>query len=222
MMANKNADTLFANQASGLSVDTRRLVCVHEAGHAVIFALGGYKVWRVAVAPVGATDWEIESRKGLLLSDLWGVCEKYEDHPARRFLKANGLFDRQEFRDCLAPFPEAYRRKTWRKVRAHLCAAVAGELAEHLYLGTPPTFDFDGEGDGQLAAADDCLLNRRNTFEQLIDLTIRKLQSPDAWKRVIKLADALELSGCVEEGIEAFLPAPETSWPTRGFKEVAG
>ena len=32
----------------------RRATCFHEAGHAVVFALGGVAVSRVAVAPWGA------------------------------------------------------------------------------------------------------------------------------------------------------------------------
>lgn len=57
-----------------LTKERRRSVCVHEAGHAVIFALCGIFVFRVAVAPEGAESWEIESRNGKMMTDLWGMC----------------------------------------------------------------------------------------------------------------------------------------------------
>lgn len=197
----------------GLSRHERRLTCVHEAAHAVMYAIGGYKIAQVAVAPEGATDWTVKLRKGGVLHDLWGVCEKFEDHPAARCKTSKNRFDRQMFRTSLKPFPGSYRRKIWRQIRAHLCGVVAGELAEHLYLGNPPEFNFDGEGDGVTAIADDCLLLGRDNLEYMVELVIQKLQSSDVWGLVIQLADALEMSGCVDDRIEAFLPVPEPGWP---------
>jgi hypothetical protein len=51
-------------------------------------------------------------------------------------------------------------------------------------------------------------------------VTVRKLQSPDVWVRVIELADALEISGFIDDGIEAFLPIPEPGWPPARVKAV--
>jgi hypothetical protein len=219
MTANKKALDVVATKP-GLSAKERRLTCVHESAHAVIYALGGFGITQVAVAPEGAAAWTVELRKGEVLTDLWGVCEKFEDHPAEWFRTRNGGFDRKQFRACLKPFPGAYRRRVWRMIRAHLCAVVAGELAEHIYRGQTPEFDFDGDGDSLTAMADEGLLLGHDNLENMVELTIRKLQTPQVWKRIVELADALEMSGRIAEGIEAFLPVPEPSWPPACAKAV--
>jgi hypothetical protein len=60
-------------QAPALTREERKAVCVHEAGHAVLHALGGAFVYRVAVAPEGATEWTTTARKGEALADLVGA-----------------------------------------------------------------------------------------------------------------------------------------------------
>ena len=40
-----------------LTLAQRRATCIHEAGHAVAFALGGVSVHRLAVADEGAAAW---------------------------------------------------------------------------------------------------------------------------------------------------------------------
>ena len=112
--------TVVSKSDPGLSRYERRLTCVHEAAHAVMYALGGYKIAQVAVAPEGATNWTVKLRKGNVLHDLWGVCEKFEDNPAARCRTLKSRFDRQMFRASLKPFPSQYRRKIWRQIRVHL------------------------------------------------------------------------------------------------------
>ena len=65
----------------------RRATCFHEAGHAVVFALGGVAVSRVAVAPEGATEWRTPSSNGRSCSDLWGLCVKAELVLPRQLLR---------------------------------------------------------------------------------------------------------------------------------------
>ena len=69
--------------------------------------------------------------------------------------------------------------------------------------------------------ADNCLLPGRENLENMVELVIQKLQSPDVWRQVIQLADALEISGCIDDRIEKFLPVPEPGWPpTRAVAAV--
>ena len=70
-----------------LSRAERRATCFHEAGHAVVFALGGVAVTRVAVAPEGATEWRTPSSNGRTCSDLWGLCVKAELVLPRQLLR---------------------------------------------------------------------------------------------------------------------------------------
>jgi hypothetical protein len=71
----------------GLDRVQRREVCFHEAGHAVVFALGGVAVSRVAVAPEGAGEWRTPSGNGRTCSDLWGLCVKAELVLPRQLLR---------------------------------------------------------------------------------------------------------------------------------------
>lgn len=206
-----------------LSAEVRRRVCIHEAGHAVLHALGGAFVYRVAVAPVGATQWQTTARKGEHLVDLWGLCSP-SDGPGTmhiRWDKDEGEWsaDRVGFLRIQnmieARFPGS-KREAWRQVRAQVCGSLGGPAAEFIYLGQDPWLDYDGEwgvfDDAKSAQAHACLLPWRGELEYLHDLTVQTLKRPDVWSFVTRLADALEVAGDMED-LSGFLPAAVKNWP---------
>ena len=218
-----------------LTKEERRATCVHEAGHAIIHALGGDFIYRVAVAPEGATDWQVEGRKGGILTDLWGMCSPSdlsypfplafmtwdEDEWAYRTNRAGFTamlkdLDRQAREQGMRVGMLAHQRNA---LRRHLFGALAGPIAEALHMGedshdaTFPDGWHDEGHDISKAAAYASLLPWRNEYEHAQELTEQTLLRPDVWGMVLRLADELERVGNIEDGIEAFLPAPVPNWP---------
>lgn len=208
-----------------LTKEHRRTVCVHEAAHAVVFALGGLELYRVAVAPEGAKSWQSKSRKGYAQTDLWGVCEVHATHPAAIFMQWDGwedlvVVDRKGFRQYLGMLEarrKGIRREAWREVRARLCATLAGPISEQLINHVEPEIDYEGQpgvlDDAKHAMAADCLLPWRNEFEAMHALTVETLRRPEVWALVILLAEELGRRGEVLDDIEQYLPAPVANWP---------
>ncbi len=129
-------------------------MCVHEAAHADVYALGGVWVYRVAVTPLGSTGWQTTGRKGSVVGDLLGMCST-ADSPASLFIRWDdeqdgAVADRRAFTEMLrridAASPGA-ARECRRQVRAHLCACLAGPAAEQLHQRPDETPYLD-EGDG--------------------------------------------------------------------------
>lgn len=201
----------------------RRAVCIHEAGHAVMYALGGVWVHRVAVAPEGATEWQTTGRKGALLTDIWGVCEpsggpgsmhirwdpESGDWSADRagFLRIQGMLEEHR---------PGSKRDTWREIRAHVCGVLGGPAAEQIHEGQTPWLDYEGKlgvfDDAKNAQTQAWLLPWRGELEHLHELTVQALRHPDVWVLVVRLADALETVGDVED-LRGYLPAPVPNWP---------
>jgi hypothetical protein len=211
--------------AYALTPERRRAVCVHEAGHAVMHALGGSWVYRVAVAPEGATDWQTTGRKGAALADLWGVCCP-SDSPGQWFIRwdpGNCEFsaDRQRFAELLAVMESSYRgskREQWRQIRAHVCAGLAGPAAEQLHEGEAEPYLFEGDldraDDITYAQALSWLLPWRSEFDHAAQLTVQTLRRPEVWALVLSLADELERVGDMEDDVLLpYLPKAARSWP---------
>lgn len=208
-----------------LTRERRREVCVHEAAHAVMNALGGAFVYRVAVAPEGATDWTTKSRHGAEMTDLWGVCSP-SDSPAFLYVRwdaAEGCFaaDRPGWRDFLR-MVETHQagasRELRRQLRAHLVGCLAGPAASQLFE-QPNEEPYLEEGEWGIgddiakARAYSWLLPWRNEFEHLAALTVATLRRPDVWALVLRVADALEVAGELEEELDGLLPDSVTGWP---------
>ena len=217
-----------------LTKELRREVCVHEAGHAVIFALGGAFVYRLAVAPEGDTGtWTIEGRKQGPMTDLWGVCmpsDFIEMYLHMRWNNDDCLWevDRKGFnayvRQTQAGLAAAgsrsartYGAETRRIVRAHICGGVAGPAAEQIFRGEDvwlgePDYGNKTE-DLVLAEARSWLLPYRNEYGHACQVTEAALRRPDIWEHVMRLADELERVGDMED-FDGLLPDPLPGWPS--------
>lgn len=62
-----------------LNAERRREVCFHEAGHAIVHALGGAMIHRLAVAPEGATEPEIWTKVTNLAERLEEIGDMAEE-----------------------------------------------------------------------------------------------------------------------------------------------
>lgn len=220
-----------SNEArAGLSPQERRGLCFHEAGHAVVKALGGARVYRVAVAPLGSEDgaWFHESRKGKRVDEVWGFCEA-AGSPADsciRFDPASGDYgvDQTLFSQVQRGWRDTtVRRRSstemYRQIRLHLCAALAGSLAEQIHRGGDVWLDDEADwcdwNDVKVAACYARLLRQRGELERLHAETVRVLQLKEVWPFVERLANALDLTGCLnfDDDSEGLLPAPLLDWP---------
>ena len=206
-----------------LSRVERRATCFHEAGHAVVFALGGVAVTRVAVAPEGATEWRTPSSNGRTCSDLWGLCVKAElvlPRQLLRWLMSEGALspDGSGYAKVLESpegqaLVEALGPRQRRDIRAQMAGLLAGPLAERIFRGeTAPTTVDAGQGDGAKARALAALLGDPAEFAHAARRAEAALREPARWAQVGALAAALEAAGHVEAGIRGFLPAADPAW----------
>ena len=224
-----------------LSKQRRREICVHEAGHAIVHAIGGSFVYRVAVAPEGDTgSWTFQGRKGDAETGLAGVCETSDCFSAYRFLRWSsdaGCYevDRRGFEERnrqLASFAatmakpgiaryitsqQSIAAKARRVVRANLCGILAGLIAEQIYIGQevfiPLADGLYGPGDDLVRAeAIAMILPRRRELEHAAGVVEDALRDPATWGRVIRLADELERVGDIED-LGGLLPYPQPDWP---------
>ena len=123
----------------------RRATCIHEAGHAVAFALGGVSVHRLAVADEGAAAWRTDIRNGRMCTGLWGLCEKADLVLPRQFLRwlmnegclhpdGRGhpqLLQRPEGRAQV----EGFCARLQREILAQMVGLMAGPAAEQIFRG---------------------------------------------------------------------------------------
>jgi hypothetical protein len=206
-----------------LTAELRRAVCFHEAGHAVMHALGGVFVYGVEVAPVGATDWRTKGRKGAELADLWGVCH-VSDMPVRwpylQWDEEQGCFvgDRRPFRQLLAQLDAHHKgskAESLRQIRAWMVGALGGPVAEALHLGQEPDLmhhEFGEPCDLGMVEALSWFLPWRD-LAHLEALTLRTLQRPDVWAYVEKVAAALHTRGVMGDEVTELLPPAVKGWP---------
>ncbi|SAL76525.1 hypothetical protein AWB68_05004 [Caballeronia choica] len=215
----------------------RRATCVHEAAHAVFYALGGVSVYRMAVAPEGCTDWSIESWKG----DLCGWCEASEffglDYLSWCPDEYGGAYrpSLNAWRSLQSQIPLSGRHESNRITRAHICALLAGPIAGGILDNAVDGDEFEAVDYDDFEAVDyiggyvlagglrrgndiaiaeglATLLYSRNEYDHLATLTLATLRRPDVWAMVLRLAGKLERLGDIVE-FPGLLPEAVPHWP---------
>jgi hypothetical protein len=220
---NESASGLGAYVPPPLSAEYRRAVCVHEAGHAVMHALGGAWVYGVRVAPLGATTWRTRGRKGDMVSDAWGVC-MVSDAPcalAMRWDEIHGLsVDRRFWREYVAMI-EAHvtgsRAELQRQVRAWIVGTMGGPMAEARHTGEAweaSAEDWTAPADENMIEVMGWLLPQRAELDHLQGITAAALELPEVWACVLRIADALEARGTLSgRQVCRLLPEAVPAWP---------
>ena len=207
-----------------LTLAQRRATCIHEAGHAVAFALGGVSVHRLAVADEGADAWRTDIRNGRMCTGLWGLCEKADLVLPRQFLRwlmSEGclhpdgrghpqLLQRPEGRAQV----EGFSARLQREIRAQMVGLMAGPAAEQIFTGEAVHLYPAGEFDEVRQAEDlSWLLPARDAFADAAALTVNTLQQPDVWATIERVAHELERAGTLGHGLRGLLPAALPNWP---------
>lgn len=222
------------------SQEQRRAVCFYIAGRAIIHALAGAHVYRVAVAPMHTPDWTYEPRKGSVLTGFDGYCEA-SDVPqisqSVAWSNKHGRFvgDREEFENIIEQSRAAFNlvkpefRKSefpasaeqylgqWRNlVRAHVAARWAGPMAKLIHVrGRFDELDARnaGEFEHDISVADGIFqLLPENQLTHILRTTESSLREPEVWQQVDRLADALGRLGEVGRGLNEYLPEPRADW----------
>jgi hypothetical protein len=220
-----------------LTKERRREVCIHEAAHAVIHALGGSYVYLLAVAPEDATEWQVHDRRGGLCTGLWGLCSTSDFSTwCIRWNEAEFGYevDRRAYaaylRDLERQLNELYRSEgrpparlaaeQRRIVRAHICGSMAGPAADAIAAGedVEDALDYwnadlsDPDEDLCNAEAMARLLPYRNEYDHAVRVTEEALRRPAIWASVLNLADELERVGHMED-VHPWLPDADRHWP---------
>lgn len=203
-----------------LTAGARRLTCIHEAAHAVMAALGGSNIYRLAVAPCGATEWAVLSSKGPhVLNGLWGVCQATDAWLLYMFLDWDEGSGCYRLNNASLASMGAFGFKSMRSTaRAEICMLLAGIAAEAIYLGDKPSLysdcSFDRAEDLAKAEGLALLLHWRHEYDFLVMLVEQVLLREDVWAVVMRLADELGLQGDMSE-FNGLLPLAIDSghWP---------
>ena len=220
-----------------LTKERRRQVCIHEAAHAVIHALGGSFVYLLAVAPEDATSWQVHDRKGMLCTDLWGICSTSDFWT--RYIQWNEEecsyeVDRRGYAEYLRDMERQVndrRSSSGQRVlrlaaeqrriaRAHVCASMAGPAADAIVAGedVEDALDYwtadlsDPNEDLCNAEAMARLLPYRSEYDHAVRVTEEALRRPAIWAAVLRLADELERVGHMED-VRPWLPEADRHWP---------
>lgn len=205
----------------------RRATCIHEAGHAVAFALAGVSVYRLAVADEGAEAWRTDIRNGRMCTGLWGLCEKADLVLPRQFLRwlmnEGGLHPDGKGHPPLLQRPEGraqiegFSASQQREIRAQMVGLMAGPAAEQIVRGETVCLSPAGPFHEVRQAEDlSWLLPARDAFAHAAALTVLTLRQPEVWAAVERLADALERAGTLSHGLRGLLPAALPGWPAGG------
>lgn len=206
-----------------LTKEKRKEYCVREAAQAVVHALGGSVVYRLAVAPIGAKEWEIEGRKGGMKKGIFSDCQTSDfitinpyyqvDESGKFVVQADAYKSFVASVDAKIP---NYSRDSSRELRLQLYGEVANLIAPQVQKGIDASPD---EEDSSYAYANVYaqFLPRDGDveFSDAVNLIEDLLQQEEVWKKVTLLAEELEKTGDMDEvQIEGFLPQPLVNWPS--------
>jgi hypothetical protein len=220
-----------------LTQEHRRAICYRDAARAVIHALGGAQVYRLAVAPTGSTSWRYQPRKGREVVDVLGVCEASDapsvtvhiqwDDSAKRFVGDREGFERlaEQARSIVVkgqpPMSPTENLEAWRRlVRALACSRLAGSVAASIYPQGALAAELDPtEFKHDLAVADGLSqLLPPGELENLRRTTDETLRTQSAMALVTALAEELERVGDMADQLAGYLPEPLKGWPAAPAK----
>lgn len=197
---------------------------IHEAGHAVIYALAGVSVGFVAVAPSNVRRWEFVDPEGNAFNHFVGICGKASNPMARDYMtwsEEKSCFDTDvdTYLHILEVFSELCQQPSVRhdfdhEVMAHIVGVLAGYAAEARYVdGDVPVDSFPSKTcDISIAMGLCAFLPGENNMENLSMVLGRTLANQEVWRYVTRLADALVEQGCITD-IKPYLPEQEPHWP---------
>jgi hypothetical protein len=205
----------------------RKLICIHEAGHAVVASVCGKYVEGLHVAPLGATHLEYTSRRGRTRKDISGICvsDSVYDYYIKVPLRLDEYKARKDdFDSFLADFFVDKKNKDdliedfKRGLRGQICELLAGAITEGIYLNKKVDWDtsLDDFGTDMEQAFAYCDLFDTYDFSLLVSETEKLLRTKEIWDNLLKLADLLEQAGSLEPDGEddiPFLPGEIEGWP---------
>lgn len=208
----------------------RAKTCIHEAAHAVVNALSGAFIDELAVRPVSDESWQYTNRRGLVRTDIDGICCVNHQHSAKfPYIQWDDDNDcmsvnRQEYKKHIQSLmaDKKYLSEERRQIRANVCSLLAGSIADAIIDGfevvVAPECNEIGNNDICNAEALCMLLPYRSEFDFLAAETELLLRTPEIWDRVRKLAAALEAAGTLNDDIP-FLPDPIPNWPPSPYSK---
>ena len=208
-----------------LTREDRYKVCVHEAAHAVIFALGGLFIERLEVAPEGCINFSTVSRRGLTTTDLWGHCTPIHMLNLFEFVHWNEnsdcyIADKAGWKEMLKLKSRELVSIAKHAVRVLICGYLAGPIADEIQEGEaldhgPAWLEPTGQERHDLDKAYGLsqLSVWRNEYGALAALTEQTLRRPNVWAMVVKLACELERVGDMRN-FDGFLPDAVAGWPS--------
>lgn len=206
------------------TAEHRSITCRHEAAHAVIFSLGGYCIYKVEVAPEGASEWNTTRKDNSIIDNLSGYCSFYYNPKILEFVSKltppddqNQTFicDTKSFGEKMLEVGKAKEAEYLRTIRAYIVAALAGPVAEKIYVNDEKyTQNLRWPSDIHKAEALCKYLPNPSEREDLFHETVRVLREPAIWEKVENLAVNLEQSGEIEGcKLRSYLPEQRKNWP---------
>lgn len=212
--------------------EERRALCIHEASHAVIAALGGAFVRRVAIgAEAGFCVIEgFNVRREFIWWDDDAKCyasdrAAFESY-AREIERQTNSFDAGLKKAAgIGANAKNTLTRMRKDVRVSLCTLLAGPIADAICAGEDTwslVVDFDFEFDTDDTQGHDIpkalalasLLPSVKELEHARISTEAMLRRPEIWGHVQALAELLALRGELCEELETMLPPVQQGWPT--------
>lgn len=192
----------------------RYLICLHEAGHAVMAAMGGIRVTKVAVFFGG-----IEASLGRKspVSDVLGQCTCSDPVTSRyiKYVENSPVPDRERFESDLKQRrlqSEKALAENDRKIRAHVCTFFAGSLAEFKDAFESESCEDDFLRGLSLGELLDSTGAETARLWMLVQHTFHR--KPEVWAAVERLANALDKAGELKgRRLQELLPAPVPNFP---------